>query len=97
MERTTIMVDCFFADSWGVRQSCYFEPTLFIWDSYIFKLMSCLHRVDGRCLCAVTHLALLGVKMQETAFWVFAKDKKTTTLLLMAVMVVFFALNGIRD
>lgn len=25
--------------------------------------------VEGRGICAETHLALLGVKIQETAFW----------------------------
>ena len=28
-------------------------------------------RTEGRNLCAVTHLALLGVKIQEPAFWVY--------------------------
>jgi hypothetical protein len=30
--------------------------------------MSGHHAVEDRGLCAVTHLALLGVKIQETAF-----------------------------
>jgi len=30
---------------------------------------------EGRNLHAVTHLALLGVKMQEPAFWVDTKDE----------------------
>ena len=32
-------------------------------DSYIFRWLSSLHREDGKSLCAVTHLALLGVKI----------------------------------
>ena len=29
------------------------------------------YAVEGRVLVEVTHLALLGVKIQETAFWVY--------------------------
>lgn len=42
-----------------------------LWDSYIANWKSSRHCAaeDGRNV-AVTHLALLGVKVQETAFWV---------------------------
>ena len=40
-------------------------------DSYIYKIMSGHQAVEDRGLFAETHLAWLGVKMQETAFWVF--------------------------
>jgi len=33
------------------------------------------YAAEGRSLHAVTHLALLGVKMQETAFRVYTKDE----------------------
>ena len=32
--------------------------------------------MEGRSLSEVTHLALLGVKIRETAFWDNAKEKK---------------------
>lgn len=39
-------------------------------DSYIVLRMSSHHcAVEGRSESAVTHLALLGVKIQEPAFW----------------------------
>lgn len=31
---------------------------------------------EGKCKVAVTHLALLGVKRQETAFWGIIQKKK---------------------
>ena len=31
---------------------------------------------EGKSKVAVTHLALLGVKIQEPAFWGFTKDKR---------------------
>ena len=42
-----------------------------LWDSYIADWKSGRHCAaeDRRCV-AVTHLALLGVKVQEPAFWV---------------------------
>lgn len=40
-------------------------------DSYINRIMSGHLAVEDRGLFAETHLAWLGVKMQETAFWVF--------------------------
>ena len=45
-------------------------------DSYIFKLMSGRLAAEDWDLCAVTHLALLGVKIRETPFW----DKAQKTL-----------------
>lgn len=39
-----------------------------LWDTDIYKVMSGLHRLEGRGLCEVAHLAWLGLKMQETAF-----------------------------
>lgn len=49
---------------------------LLLWDSYISNWMSGLRfAVEGRRLAADTHLALLGVKIQEPAFWVFAKEE----------------------
>ena len=30
---------------------------------------------EGKSVVAVTHLALLGVKRQEPAFWAYTKDK----------------------
>ena len=48
--------------SWGVRGLTYFDPTFYRRDSYISILMSGLHRVYGRGLDAVTHLAGLGVE-----------------------------------
>lgn len=40
---------------------------LFSWGTDIYKRMSCLHRLDGRILCEVSHLAWLGLKIQEPA------------------------------
>ncbi len=46
-------------------------------DSYIRKIMSGHHyAVEGRGLCAETHLAWLGVKIQETAFRVHEQKMK---------------------
>ena len=43
-----------------------------LWDSYIADWKSSRHyAAEGRRCVAVTHLALLGVKVQEPAFWVF--------------------------
>ncbi len=43
-------------------------------DSYILKPMSSLQcAVEDRSLSAVTHLAWLGVKIQEPAFWGIVK------------------------
>lgn len=46
-------------DSWGVRHSCYFEPT-FIESGYLDSCMDARppFAVEGRDMCAVTHLAL---------------------------------------
>ena len=46
-----------------------------IWDSYIFKRMSGLLRVEGRCLSAVAHLALLGVNYPGTGILGLQKIK----------------------
>ena len=57
--------------------SRYFEPT--------FTFMGFQNRssdvrppfaVEGRRAVEVTHLALLGVKIAETAFWVYCKEKQ---------------------
>ena len=32
--------------------------------------------VEGRRAVEVTHLALLGVKIAETAFWVYSREKQ---------------------
>ena len=44
----------------------YFEPTFDKRDSYIFKRMSGLLRVEGRSLSEVAHLATLGVNYAGT-------------------------------
>ena len=50
-------------------------------DSYIARWLASPHSTGGlegksKALVAVTHLALLGVKRQEAAFWVFIQKKK---------------------
>ena len=48
----------------GCAIPCYFEPTNFLWDSYIANWMPGRHyAAEGRRTVAVTHLALLGVKI----------------------------------
>ena len=57
----------------------YFDPTFYRRDSYISILMSGLHRVDGRGLDAVTHLAGLGV--EKVGNGVLGINKKHGTLI----------------
>ena len=49
-----------------------------IWDSYILELMSSHHAVEDRGLRAETHLAWLGIKIQETAFRVLIQKTNDT-------------------
>ncbi len=35
------------------------------------------YAVEGRSMVAVTHLALLGVKIQDSAFWAIQKKKQS--------------------
>ena len=45
-------------EAWGVRYSCYFEPTLYDWDSYILAWKSSHHAVEDGSAYAVAHLAI---------------------------------------
>lgn len=63
--------------------SCHFEPTFFLRDSNISVLMPSLQRVDGRDSGEVAHLALLGLKIQEPAFWVYKQIIKAVVRLLL--------------
>lgn len=47
-------------------------------DSYILKFMSSHHAVEDRGLRAETHLAWLGIKIQETAFRVLIQKTEAT-------------------
>lgn len=55
-------------------KSCYFEPTDTL-NGILILPYRCQasgfrpYAVEGRSMVAVTHLALLGVKIQDPAFW----------------------------
>ena len=57
--------------SWGVRYSYYFEPTFSLNGILISRLLMPGLRLQWKAEigAAVTHLALLGVKIWETALW----------------------------
>ena len=62
-------------------KSCYFEPTDTL-NGILILPYRCQasgfrpYAVEDRSMVAVTHLALLGVKIQDPAFWGSTKDKK---------------------
>lgn len=62
--------------------SCYFEPTDTL-NGILILPYRCQasgfrpYAVEGRSMVAVTHLALLGVKIQDSAFWAIQKKKQS--------------------
>ena len=74
-------------------KSCYFEPTDTLNGiptlSYRCQASSLFGHcaVEDRSMVAVTHLALLGVKIQDTAFWGTYKRWKSSRLVRLLLQV----------